>query len=211
MPSGDLDFNPYAAPKTAVTQKGGIGETAGSDYVWREGKLLALRHSAIPPRRCIKCNGDADGAPYVKKLSWHHPGWYFLLLLRLLSYIIAYFFVRHRGVVEISLCGRHRKRRGTMIAIAWGLGLLGLGVIIFALAYFPDQEQLDPMEDSFMTGGVVLAFIGLILGHLGSRLVWPKRIDPSMLWLKGAGASYLAALNPPGPAYEKLNFDPELR
>ena len=92
MPSSELDFNPYAAPKTEVSRIGPLG--VGKDFVWREGNLLVVRHMANPPRLCIKCNGEAEGPPYVKKLTWHPPGWYILVVLSLWLYLIVYFFIR---------------------------------------------------------------------------------------------------------------------
>ena len=102
MPSSELDFNPYAAPKTEVSRIGPLGE--GKDFVWREGNLLVLRHKVTPPRRCIKCNGAAEGPPYVKKFSWHPPGWYVLLVIIWPIYVVVYFFVRYKVRLMLD-CG----------------------------------------------------------------------------------------------------------
>ena len=186
MASSHSEFNPYAPPKTDPMSKLAIeSELGGDGFYWREGAVLVVRHMVTLPRRCIKCNDEADGPPYVKKLSWHPPGWYILVVLSLWLYVLIYFFVRHKGVVEVSLCSEHRQRRRTMITVAWGLALLGFVTIGFAV-------NLESAALGFTAFGLIVT--GLIVGAFGSRLLWPQRIDSSMMWLKGAGEPYLASL-----------------
>ena len=64
---------------------------------WRDGKKVVAFDKTALPARCYKCNHAASGAPMQRKLYWHHPAWYLLLILRFLPYLLVAFFIRKAG------------------------------------------------------------------------------------------------------------------
>ena len=98
------DFNPYAAaltdpdldglgfssdPKTPV----GVGG-------WRDGDLLVISEGAKLPDRCVKCNQPAEGYLLQRKLNWHEPTWYLLVIISPLLYIIVALIIRKKAIVR---------------------------------------------------------------------------------------------------------------
>ncbi|MBN2563731.1 MAG: hypothetical protein JXQ75_22670 [Phycisphaerae bacterium] len=157
--------------------------------VWRQGKLLVASLGAPLPNRCIKCNAPAEGRPLKRRLSWHHPAIYLLVLAALLAYVIVALILRKQAVVEFGLCARHRARRRWAVAICWlfvlgSVGLLFLAAIVENLA--------------FAALACVSVVTGLLVYLFGGQPVTPYRIDDHAVWLRGVCADYLSTL-PPSP------------
>ena len=135
------------------------------------------------------------GYRFSRKLSWHSSGWYLLILVSLLIYILAYFLVRWQARVTVGLCERHRTRRKRAILWGWLTSLAGIGLIIAGIG-FSDSARLDPnpLGPIGIVSGVVLLLAGLIGGMIGSQVLVPIRIDKNFVWLKRVSPEYLAEL-----------------
>ncbi len=95
--SGD-EVNPYAAHRAALEAPPDQGQD-----LWRDGnEILVCRRDAIFPGRCIKCNEAADPPPVRYKLTWHHPGWYVLVFVYLLIYLVVALLVRKRAQIYVG-------------------------------------------------------------------------------------------------------------
>src|SRR4051794_27642362 len=101
--------NPYAPPSLeADSARADSGLLSGyTGALRREGDLLVIPVvGASFPKRCVVCN-----QPGVKrlqrKLFWHPPGYYLLILAGALIYVIAAMTVRKRASFEVSLCAAH--------------------------------------------------------------------------------------------------------
>src|SRR5882724_4312364 len=53
----------------------------GCSGVWQEGNLVVAIKDATFPNRCIKCNEMAEPERITRKLSWHNPGLFAVLIL----------------------------------------------------------------------------------------------------------------------------------
>ena len=124
-------FNPYAPPAADTLDSGRQwGESDDRGGLWRERFLLVMDKTAtLPVDRCIVCDAPATGPPLRRKLSWHSPWWYLIVLVNLLFYAIAAMIVRKTVAVRVGLCDLHRTRRRRWIALAWSLILVALGLL----------------------------------------------------------------------------------
>jgi hypothetical protein len=177
----DPSHNPYAPSRASL---------AGSDVragarLWRLNKVLIISRDGDLPDRCIKCNADADGPTKTRTVYWHHPGFYLLLLVNIIVYIIAALIARKTAKVSPGLCARHKRKRTLGIWIGWGGFFVGL--VAMSAAFGSNQPDLG-MFLIFATAGCVIA------GLLISRIVYAKRIDDRYVQLRGCGEAFLAEL-----------------
>src|SRR6185369_3413944 len=121
----------------------------------------------------------------IRKLYWHAPGWYALILLNLLIYLIVALCVRHKAQVAAGLCPVHRQRRDARILIGW-LGTLG-GIAAAVWGGYASYPAV-------LIAGLVLFLVGLIVGAFGTRIVTPTHMDGRVVTLSGCGESFLASL-----------------
>ena len=156
----------------------------GWGSVWRKNSVLVMTRHSLLPDRCVKCNEPAE-RKLKRKLSWHHPALYFLILGGALFYILLAVFLRKTAIVEVGLCENHSAIRRRDIIITWVLGLFS--VFSFFLA-----SQLADL--TFVGIGSVLVLITGIYGAVRIPVVSPTKIDDNFVWLKGFGTSYLAEL-----------------
>jgi hypothetical protein len=172
--------NRYAPPKAALEDR-----TGAETEMWREGKVLAMRKGGQFPHRCIKCNEPAVAPGRRQKLSWHPPGWYLLIFLAVLLYVIVALIVRKKAVVEVGLCERHQKR------VLWGR-IVGWGgfVALIGLCFGAAGQQSGDLG----LVALVLALPWLIATVTLNRLLVPHRIDDSFVRLKGCGPAFLRSL-----------------
>jgi len=176
--------NPYA-PSPASLKVGRPTGAEKSADVWRDGSLLVLRHGALLPMRCVKCNEDAGEPIKKRKLYWHHSGIYAIILINVVIYAVVAMIVRKSAVVYPGLCDEHLKRRRWVIGLSWLGVLVGIAVMLGGLAQ--DRDLVGAL-------GIVMLFITIVLGMILSRIVYPKRIDKEYVRLKGCGAEFLDSL-----------------
>ena len=154
--------------------------------LWRSGRVLVMGQGASLPDRCVKCNAPAHGQRLVRKLYWHSPYLYLLILASILIYAVVAIIVRKRARVEVGICDSHRFQRRLAIALGWLFGLGGLVLFIVGLA------------NDWNAGVLVLCLVAFIMGLVGGAAKGPvvsaKRIDPQFVWIKGVCPSYLESL-----------------
>jgi len=170
--------NPYAPPRASL-------EADAAVDVWRDGKILVMRHGGTLPHRCVKCNQPAEPLPKPVTIYWHHPAIYLLILVNALIYIIVGVIARKKARLTLALCEHHRKKRSAAIMTGWGGALLGVAAAGAGMA--AGQTALIPI-------GIALGVLSLLVGVIRSRVVSAKRIDKEMVRLRGCGESFLAAL-----------------
>ena len=162
------------------SESGRLGAT-----VARQGKQLVMSHDAQLPERCIKCNTSDGVTKLTRKLSWHNPAIYFVLLLNILIYAIVATIVSKKATIQVGLCDRHRKRRQIGIALMWS------AVVFFIMSLVFAASSAGPW---MILAGIVVLLAGLITGGIMASVVTPARIDPDYIRLKGVCPAYLAEL-----------------
>jgi hypothetical protein len=168
--------NPYAAPSAdADSERLVLG---GSDYgVRRDGMYLVIpAQGASLPSRCVVCNAPAR-ARLKRKIYWHPLGYYFLILISALIYVIVAVIVRNRAHFELGLCEQHARRRRNGILIGWFGALASLiGMIVVGAS---------GIESSLLMGLLVLTMVACpIIGFRMAQVVSAHRIDKRDAWLR---------------------------
>jgi hypothetical protein len=195
------DDNPYAAPKAEVLNKD--AHLDAYHDAWRDGKALVVRREAELLDRCLKCAAPTDGYRdrFSRTVSWHRRIWFVLVFISWPLYLIAYYFVRHRTRLTVALCPLHRRKRAQAITIAWLCAIMGVGSMILAGMISDPGSGSQPLVGIAIIAGLVLLFVGIIIGAVGSQVLIPKRIDKHFVWLSRVSPDYLARLpdwNAPG-------------
>jgi hypothetical protein len=168
--------NPYAAP-TAEADSDQVLRGNSAEGVYREGAFVVIPvYGASLPMRCVVCNAPAQ-VRLTRKLYWHHPGYYVLILLSALIYVVVAMVVRRRAHFELGLCDQHarRRRNGINIARLGALACLTGFIALFAAS-------------SNSTVAYLLLAIALIacvvIGAMRARVVTAHRIDKRYAWLR---------------------------
>ncbi len=174
-----------AGCKPIVVQRLKEGVTAIQSGIWRDDKLLVTTRQATLPDRCIKCNAPTNGFRLTRKLSWHPPGWYFLIMLNLIIYAIVASMVSKKATVAVGLCPEHRQKRRNGLFVAWGL-FVG-SIICFTLAAVFDSGWL-------VLPAFLLLLASPIYGIVRCRVVAAKRIDENNAFIQGACPEFLDTL-----------------
>src|SRR6185369_13936838 len=155
--------------------------THNLNTIWRNDSTLVMTKEALLPNRCIKCNAPAD-EQLKRKLTWHHPALYLLVIASLLIYAVVAMVVRKTATVNIGLCEDHSSTRRRNIAITWALGLASVAGFVVAVM----------LEDgTFAVLGIFLLLATAIYGIVTLRVVVPTKIDDYFVWLKGIDTNYL--------------------
>jgi len=175
----------YAVPAALETVPGVLPD----DGAWRDGKTLVVRKMVVLPDRCVKCNAPGDSAVLKQTLYWHHPALFLLLVPAFLIYLLAAAAMQQSGVVGYRLCARHRQRRVTWIAVAWGLGIAGITFIGITAAF--ELKWLALV-------GVGMVVSSPIVG-LAARTFRATRINGHFMWLRGSAHAYLESFPPLPP------------
>ncbi len=184
------DRNPYAPSRASLSQGRAPSGGVGSDVTaWRNLNFLVMVPGSTLPDRCVKCNEPADEPTKVRKVYWHHPGVYALILINIIIYAIVGAIVRKKAMVGAGLCVAHKKRRRLALTLGWGGFGLGLG-LIFASASGAAQSG------ALLGFGVLLLLSAAVAGVFMARIVYATRIDKTHVWLKGCGAEFLDSLPP---------------
>jgi hypothetical protein len=174
--------NPYAPSAASLAG----AEVRTGARLWRLEKVLIMaRDDGDLPNRCVKCNEAAEEPTRTRTLYWHHPGFYVVLLINIIAYVIVALIARKKAKVSPGLCARHKQKRRLGLSIGWG-GFI-LGSIGMTLAFGSDQPDLG-MLLLFATFGCIIA--GIIM----SRIVYANRIDDRYVRIKGCGEPFLAEL-----------------
>ncbi len=155
--------------------------SVGMPGVWRDKSTLVMSKDALLPERCVKCNAFTNGR-LKRKLTWHHPAIYILILVAWLAYLIVAMIVRKRATIEVGLCEEHRAKRRNYILITWALVLLGLAGFVLAIIANDGTPALI---------GVLVLLTAIIFGVIATRVTVPSKIDDRFVWLRGVNRDYL--------------------
>jgi len=153
--------------------------------VWRSNKDIIAAKGASFPNRCVKCNAPVEGFRLKRNLYWYPPWVILLILLSLLIGAIVAMLVRKNAKIEIGLCEAHRSKRVRNMILGTILTVLGISLIIVAVAF----EKGGPL--------VLFSIIALIAGIVFCVQATPitaKKIDDNYVWIKGAGRPFLDSL-----------------
>lgn len=178
-------LNPYAPPAAEL-------RTESDEHCWREGKLLILRAGHELPARCVCCNQPATPVSRARRLTWHTPWLYLLILLNIVLYIVVALLVRRSVKVYPALCPLHasRRRRGHWT----GLGLLVGGLLVLYAGVVNEAPAVELLREGlFALGTIMLLGMLWVFARLPANLV-AARIDRSEIRIRGAGEPFLASL-----------------
>jgi hypothetical protein len=155
---------------------------------WREGKQVVVRRDAALPDRCVKCC-ETSMKTIKKRLYWHSPFLYILAFSPLI-YIIVALCVRKTMTVWIPLCATCSGRRMRNIWIAWGSFFVSVALCVFGGS---TMSRNDTLGGILMFSGIGVFFF-MLFWIIGTRLIYPKKIDKTHGWIAKAGKSYLDSL-----------------
>jgi hypothetical protein len=172
-------YNPYAPPSEDA-QRGAGTESQAAGGIRREGDTIVVpRQGSVFPDRCVQCNQPANGYRLQRKLHWHPPWVYFMILLNVWVYVIVALIVRKKAEVAVGLCEAHRRKRKNAILLGWIGSLAMMGTCSGGIAL--EREAIGPV---LMVLGGVGFFVFLIVGLIRARVALPKKMDDNDVWLK---------------------------
>ena len=147
------------------------------------------------PDLCVKTGLPADGGTIRRKLMWHEPALYALILLGLLPYAIIALAVSKEATVDFPISKKVRDRRNVMMTIAWILFAAAFGIGIYICSLMDKKPNRDDTIGMLFAVAGVLFLASLILAALVSgSLPTPTRIDRDYITLKGVSPKYLDQL-----------------
>jgi hypothetical protein len=180
--------NPYAPSRASLERSVVPPRDRVGAALWRDQSMLIMLPDATMPRRCIKCNGPAHEPTKNRKVYWHHPAIYMLLLLNVIIYAVVAVAVRKKVTLSAGLCAGHKKRRRLAITLGWVGFLAGFALLVGAAGS-------DGGAGAVILG--ILVMLGsIVAGMIFGRVVIARRIDTSYVRLKGCGSAFLDSLPP---------------
>lgn len=170
--------SPWAPPEAETLEVRPMPE------VYAEGNVVVLRMGCDLPERCVVCNSRDRVRMSRKRLTWHHPAWYLLILINLILYVIVALVIRRSTRIQVGLCEEHRKQRQSRI-------LAGCGVVFLGVLTSVSQFEQGGLMLALAIGFTILAAIFTL--YL-AQTVYAQRIDREWVRLKGAGSAFLDGL-----------------
>jgi hypothetical protein len=165
--------------------------------MWRQDNLLVIPIGAQLPPKCVKSNVPTES--FLKRnLVWYPPWITLTILIAMPVYLVLVLVLQKKATVFIGLTPQWKTKRLIRILIAWGLGLGGFVSMFGGFALMDSQfEGLGVLLVIMMPLGILA---GALFGLYACRMVHPKKIDDSFIWLQGVCPAYLAELPAwPGP------------
>ena len=157
-------------------------------FAYASGRHFITPRDSVLPGCCVKC-GNPPCEPWLRKtFSWHHPG-YYLLIISPVIYVIVALIVRKRIEVSIPLCRPHKSIRKKRLCIGWIL-VLGCVPLPSAFAYYIGNESANAFA---IWMGLFMFLAGLFFLKYASPLT-PSRIGAESAEFGGACEDFLAAL-----------------
>jgi hypothetical protein len=186
------DVNPYAAPRAeAMLPPGKVEGLTPYAGLWRQGNLLVMHKQAPLPDICLKSNQPAKRR-LQRKLTWHHPSVYLIILLHILIYVVVALIIRKRATIHIPLSEEWFAIRLRRMLFTWGIVLASF--VLFGAGIALVDRAGGPAPVFAMLGGLVLLLGGLLYGQYACRMVAPQRMTDDYIWLKGVHPEYLNRL-----------------
>lgn len=171
-------------PGAVQRLKEGVG-LVQSGKVRRRTNEVVVEDGTELPCRCLKCNEPTTTQAIKRKVTWHPPGYYLLILVGVLIYVIVALVIRRSASVSVHLCEHHRMQRNLWITGCWAAVIGGVALIFNALG---NGGELG------VVFGICLILAGGIAGAVFATLVKPTKIEGKTLWFKGAGKPFLDSL-----------------
>jgi hypothetical protein len=178
--------NPYA-PSRASLAGAAATPADGSGGVWHDSGVLVLLPDATLPHRCVKCNQPSEPPTRERKVYWHNPWIYLLVLVNLLIYAVVALIVRKKAVIAPGLCATHKARRRIGVALAWTL--LAAGFVLVSVGFGQGSPNAG-------FGGIAVLLAAALAAVYLSRILRPQRIDSQYVRLRGCGTEFLESLPP---------------
>lgn len=166
-----------------------MNNTSDSERIWRSGNILVIHRNTSLPDRCVKTNEPAQGRRLKRKLYWHHPALYFLILFNILVYAIIALAIRKKATIEIGVSEKALLQRKRAIITSWIMVLIGIGLVVLGLA------SGEHILVGVILWGVGVFFVGLLWAAVKVPLVSAKRIETDYVWIKGVCEEYLTPLS----------------
>lgn len=178
--------NAVACPQCGEAMRGGIGGGAAGGF-WRDGNTLVFSKGAHFPNRCVKSNVPTD-RQLTRNLAWY-PQWLWLLLILTgpLIFIIVALCLQKKARVEIGLSDEWFGKRTRATLLGWGSVVIGILVIIVGA----NSSAKDGTPTLIVILGIVIGVVGAIIGLMTARIVFPKKITDTHVWLGGVGPEFL--------------------
>ena len=177
--------NPYAPSRASLA--GAAVAVAEAGGAWRDGGVLVLSREASLPSRCVRCNEPAEEPTRTRKVYWHSPWLYLLIILNLLIYAVVAAIVRKKAIVRPGLCSAHKRRRRIGIAVAWTLLLGGVALLLMGVGNGRPDISFS---------GILAIIAALIVSANVTRILRANRIDAQYVRLKGCGPAFLDSMPP---------------
>lgn len=177
--------NPYAPSKASLTSNEPATASGG---LWCDDADLIVASGARFPHRCVKCNEPSEQPQKLRKIYWHHPAVYLLLLGYAILYIIVAVIVRRKAEIDPGLCAEHLEKRRLWI----GIGCVGALSAWIPLVILANKLDVDPGITMLLALACLIGFA--VAGIVKSRILYANRIDDHKARLKGADERFLASL-----------------
>lgn len=150
--------------------------------IFHKGKLLVVHKRSLLPDRCVKCNEPTQDR-LRRKLSWHNPLVYLLILFNLLIYALVALSVRKTAVFDIPLASRYKSARIRWMVTAWLIFLVSIALLVLGIVV---SERGENVFSTFCIIQFPFAFItSLLMGVFGCRVVYASKIDDQYAWIGG--------------------------
>lgn len=181
------EVQPPPAPRGIVLEDGYVMPPPPgppvTGAIWREGSTLVMSKDASLPDRCVKCDAPANGFRLTRRMSWHHPLLFLLLLVAWVIYLILALVLRKQATVSLGLCQEHYERRKKLLTVGWVL--FAIGLISPVVGFSTDYPGIALV-------GILLLLISIVWLAIFTRIVTVKKIDDQFVWLTGLNENYLA-------------------
>jgi len=181
--------NPYRPP-ASFAPLAATPDKSGEIVRFRQGKRLVVGKVGTFPPICPITNEPTDRT-LKRRMTWHHPAVYLAILPGFLVYIILAMILQQKATLVVPMARRVLRRRAIVMTIAW-LGILASAAALFGACVV---DRGPPVWGPTLgIGGLIALAIFAVFGAIGSRTVWPAKIDEHFVWLKGVSPDYLATL-----------------
>ncbi len=175
--------NVYAAPKSRLID---TDETPGG--VMRRKKYVVTSKDVVWPNRCFKCNAATSNRKKLR-LSYVNPWVYLSILINILVTIVLVLIFQKKFIIDLPLCDAHLRKRKRFLVMQWSV-LAGTGTLAIAGAAL-DNPMLLTLS--------MIGFMVVVLTAIFSRIAYIAKRKNDTLWIKGAGAPFLASLKEYNP------------
>ncbi len=172
------ETNPYAPPKASLT-------ITTNSKCRREGKWVVVEAGADLPPRCIICNEEVTTPIKSKKVYWHTPWLYLLILINIIVYAVAGLIARKSFPISPGLCEQHAAKRRRRILFFFGAASTSFVAAVLLLGI------TDEVVSAVL---FILTVLLLVTAGITSRTVYARKITNEYARLGGFKEPFLNSL-----------------